>query len=143
MSRCFCALTDVHGVRYVLVRIAGNRHTEAVPRPSRRGFGRIQRLESAVLAREQRGGQEREARDRDFGRHFTERGRKRKTEEINRPEVPLVTPREHRFSTRQTTLIGMCVHAKCVSLFIGQLFLLVYRLGSTALFRSLIRVVYI
>lgn len=51
-------------MRYVLVRVAENRHPEAVARPRRGRLGRSQRRELDVVAAETADGQERETRDR-------------------------------------------------------------------------------
>lgn len=70
-------LTDVHGVRYVLVGVAENRHPEAVARPRRGRLGRSQRRELVVVAAQTADGQERETRDRRLGEHRASRYRLR------------------------------------------------------------------
>lgn len=70
------SLTDVHGMRYVLVRAAENGHCETVGGPFQRFPGRGQRLEVAVvLARATYHPQQRPTHDRDPGTHFSRRGR--------------------------------------------------------------------
>lgn len=65
------ALTDVHRMRYIFVRVAEYGHFEAVVRPFYRRLGDFQRLQVIFFAGAAHG-RERQTRDYDFGQHLDE-----------------------------------------------------------------------